>query len=293
MSLADNIERSVEQLNITTRAETDQRILDDAFAALERSVKRQSLSIGLGARRRIIRIRMARMVAAAAVIIVAFALFLNSSAKDIKLNDIYQAMANVQNICITAFEPTTTEPMQIEWVSQSLNVNMFRIGEQFILLDVPNKLRMMKNVSSGIVKTQMLSGEILSRVEQAAVQRFGLFPFSNMSDISSAQWSRIEDPQAEAVVPGTRVYELTWDRTSAASGLIGLRKWRVFLDKKTNLPVRTEWYPKRQPEDKFEFETFYVVTYPSEKQIRTLISDTFGAAALQPHQPEYRGTPLN
>jgi hypothetical protein len=302
MSLADNIERSVEQLNLSTRAETDRHILEDAFAALEKSVKMQSSFIESGARRRIIRIRMAQFAAVAAVIIVAFALFMNSSVKEIKLGDIYQAMGNVQNICITTFEPTSSEPMQIEWVSQSLNVSMFKIGEQFILLDIPNKMKMTKNISSDSVNVEMLSGEILSRVKQAASQRFGLFPFSKMSDISDQQWARIEDSQVEAIVPGTRVYELNCEQTATSSGLLNLRKWRVFLDKKTNLPRRTEWYPKRQPENEYEFETYDVVTYLSEKQMQTLIRDTFGPAALQPHQPghigtpfqpEYRGTPLN
>ncbi len=293
MSLADNIERTVEQMNITTRAETDKRILNDAFAALETSARKQSSSVGPVAQRRIITIRRVWLAAAAAVIIVGFALFFDLPAKDIQLSDIYQAVANVQNICITTFDPTANEPMQIEWVSQTLNIGMFRIGEQFILLNVPNKVKMTKNASSEFTRTQALSATIITRVKQAASQRFGLFPFSGTSDISSAQWSRVEDQLAQAVMPGTRIYDLTWSEADTTSGSINLRKWRVYLDKKTNLPRRTEWYPRRKPEDEFEFESFDIVTYPDENQIRTLIRETFGAAALQPHEPEYIGTPLN
>ena len=68
MNLADNIERSVEQLNITTRAETDRHILEDAFAAFEKSVKMQPSFVTSGTGRRIIRIRIAQFAAAAAVI---------------------------------------------------------------------------------------------------------------------------------------------------------------------------------------------------------------------------------
>jgi hypothetical protein len=292
MSLADNIERSVGQMNITTTPQTDKRILNDAFAALEKSARKHPLSVRPVARRRIIGIRVAEM-AAAAVIIVGFVLFFNLPDKDIKLSDIYQAVANVENICITTFEPTSNEPMQIEWVSRTLNIDMFRIGEQFILLDVPNKLKMTKNASSEFARTQALSGKILTRVNQAAGQRFGLFPFSRISDISGAQWSRVEDPQTQAVMPGTKVYDLKWSETNTASGSINLRKWRVYLDKKTKLPRRTEWYPKREPEDEFEFESFDIVTYPDESQIRTFVRDTFGAAALQQHEPEPIGTPFN
>ncbi|MBN1804370.1 MAG: hypothetical protein JW837_03895 [Sedimentisphaerales bacterium] len=293
MSLAENIERSVEQLNITTRAETDRHILEDAFAAFEKSVKMQSSSVTSGTGRRIIRIRMAQLAAVAAVVLVVFALFLDSSAREIKLGDVYQAMGKVQNICITTFEPTSAEPMQIEWVSQSLNINMSRIGRQFVLLDIPNKLKMTKNISSGSVEVEMLSGDTLSRVERAAVQRFGLFPFSNITDVSDAKWTRIDNSETEIVMPGTRVYELSLEQTKIASGLINLRKWRVFLDKNTALPRRIEWYPKRRPEDDYEFETYDIVTYPDEKQIQTLIHSTFGATALQPREPGYIGTPLN
>ena len=42
MNSADNIERTIGQLHMTTRAETDKRILDDAFVALEKSAQEQS-----------------------------------------------------------------------------------------------------------------------------------------------------------------------------------------------------------------------------------------------------------
>ena len=67
MNPADNIERAVEQLHITTRPETDKRILDDAFAALEKSAQKQSPHVGRSARRRTLRIRIAELAAVAAV----------------------------------------------------------------------------------------------------------------------------------------------------------------------------------------------------------------------------------
>jgi len=41
MSSADNIEREIAELNLTTRVGTDKRILDDAYAALGRAVHKQ------------------------------------------------------------------------------------------------------------------------------------------------------------------------------------------------------------------------------------------------------------
>jgi hypothetical protein len=152
---------------------------------------------------------------------------------------------------------------------------------------------MTKNLSSDSVKTQTLSGEMLSKVKQAAVQRFGLVPFSKISDISGARWTRLEDSDIEAAVSGTMVYDLTWPETNTASGEINLRKWRIFWDRSTNLPKRAEWYSKLQSEDEYKFETFAVLTYPSESQIKVLIRETFGPAATQPRDPGYIGTQPN
>ncbi len=293
MNFADNIELAVKQLHITTRADTDKRILDDAFVALEKSVREQSFLVGRSARPKTLKIRIAELAAVAAVILVIFALFFGTSTTDVGLGEIYQVMGAVENICITTFEPVKNEPMQIEWVSQTLKIDMFQIGQQLVLWDIPNKVKMTKNIYSDSVKTQILSGEMLSKVKQAAVKRFGLVPFSNISDISGAQWTRLDDSDTGTVVPGTKVYDLTWSEKNTASGAINLRKWRIFWDRSANLPKRAEWYSKLQFEDEYKLETFAVVTYPSDRQIQVLIRSAFGSASNQPRDPGYIGTQPN
>ncbi len=73
--------------------------------------------------------------------------------------------------------------------------------------------------------------------------------------------------------------------------MIRLRKWRIFLDRDTKLPKRAEWYSKLQSEEEYTFETFSMITYPTENQIQVLIRNSFGAAATQPSEPEFIGTP--
>ncbi len=291
MNLADNLERAVEQLHITTRAETDKRILEDSFVELEKSARNQSPDGRFGARRKTLRIRIVELAAVAAVIVIFITLFLGTSATDVRLSEVYQAMGAVENICITTFDPAKYEPKQVEWISQALNIDMFRIGDEFVLCDIPNNIKMTKNLSSGLVKTQTLSVEMLSKVRQAAGQRYGLIPFSKISDIPNARWTRVEDSELEAAIAGTRVYDLTWPQANIASGSIELKKWRFFLDKDTNLPKRTEWYSKLQSEEDYNFKTFTVITYPSESRIQDLIQDTFGTTTPQQREPEYRGTP--
>lgn len=292
MNPADQIERTIERLHITTRAETDKRILDDAFTALEKSVQKQSPYIGPSIRQRTLRIRVAELAAVAAVVLVIFALFFGRPAAEaVALGEIYEALGKVQNVCIASFTPPANEPVQIEWISQTLNVSMFRLGEKFVLWDIPNRVRMIKYLSSDSVKTEMLSEEMLAKVEQAAGRRFGLVPFSDISDVSGARWSRVEDSEVETTVSGTKVYELTWLGKDSTSDAIGSRKWRVFVDTHTNLPKRAEHYFKLRPQEEYKFEKYEVITYPSGGQIQALVKKTFGPAESRPGEPEYMGTP--
>ena len=292
MNPADHIERTIERLHITTRAETDKRILDDAFATLEKSAQKQSPDVGCNARRRTLRIRIAELAAVAAVIVVVFALFFGTRVTEtVALNEIYEALGKVENVCIATFLPPANEPVQIEWVSQTLNIDMVRFGEQFVLWDIPNKVKMIRYLSSDSITTTAITDEMLAKVEQAAGRRFGLVPFSDISDVSGARWSRVEESKVAAAVSGTKVYELTWPQKETNSETIELRKWRVFVDIHTNLPKRAEHYFKLRPQEEYKFEMFEVITYPSGGEIQALIHKTFGSALRQPGDPEYIGTP--
>jgi hypothetical protein len=57
------------------------------------------------------------------------------------------------------------------------------------------------------------------------------------------------------------------------------------------LPKRVEWYAKSRAEDEYTFETFTVVSYPSQSEIQDLIRNTFGLHPDRPDEPEYIGTP--
>jgi len=292
MNPADQIERTIERLHITTRAETDKRILDDAFAALEKSAQKQPPHVGRSARRRTLRIRIAELATVAAVILVVFALFFGTRLTEtVALNEIYEELGKVQNVCIATFLPPANEPVQIEWVSQTLNIDMVRFGERFVLWDIPNKVQMIKYLSTGSITTTAITDEMLAKVEQATGRRFGLVPFSDISDVSGAQWSRVKDPEIEVTVSGTKVYELTWPQKETSSETIESRKWRVFVDTHTNLPKRAEHYFKLDHEEDYKFEKYEVITYPSEDEIQMDIRKTFGPSAGRPRQPEYIGTP--
>ncbi|MFC1677830.1 hypothetical protein ACFL3G_12320 [Planctomycetota bacterium] len=68
------------------------------------------------------------------------------------------------------------------------------------------------------------------------------------------------------------VYDLTWpDKTDANRPVF--RKWRYFIETKTNLPRKVEKYYKLAPEDNYILEETLVVSYPTTEEIKSVIKD--------------------
>ena len=68
------------------------------------------------------------------------------------------------------------------------------------------------------------------------------------------------------------VYDLTWpDRTDANRPVF--RRWRYFIETKTNLPRKVEKYYKLTPEDNYILEETLVVSYPTTEEIKAVIED--------------------
>jgi len=68
------------------------------------------------------------------------------------------------------------------------------------------------------------------------------------------------------------VCELTWpDRTDVNN--IVYRRWRYYIETKTNLPRKIEKYSRCDPNDSFTLEETLVIEYPTDEQIRQVIKD--------------------
>ncbi|MHC4532740.1 MAG: hypothetical protein ACYS6K_02205 [Planctomycetota bacterium] len=297
MNSADNIERTIEQFALTTRAETDKRILEDAFVVLEKSAQEQSHHIARSARPKTLRIRIAELAAVAAVILVFFAFFFGTpAAKAVTLEQVYQALGKVKNICVSSFGADKSEQYQQVWTSKTMNVmlieGMKEGQKEYVLWDFPARLIRSKFVFSDLVRTDDISADMFTKMKKSMTGTFGLIPFSDIKDAPvESQWNRVEDPNVSAIVPETEVYELTWPQKSATGNGIKFIKWRFFLDTVTNLPKRVEWYSKLTSEAEYKFDTFFVITYTNESQIQTLIRNTFGWVPVQPRDPGHIGTP--
>ena len=291
MNQVDKIERRIEQLHLSTGAATDKRILTDAFVTLSRGLKEERLGIW----RTIAMSRVTRPVAAAAVILIAVGFLLTLLDGNVDtIDDFYETLDGVRNACATSFKPGQTDPFQQVWTSQSLKVRLFKTGvgekAQFALWDIDSKSKMMLYLST--VETQPLTEEELTAMEKSISLSATLTPFSDMKDVPmSARWTRVIDPAVVAVIPGSAVYDLVWIQPVATSEKGAHKKLRVFVDAGTHLPRRVESYGKSEPEQQYTLESFIIVTYPSEDEIKDIVASTFGSPGTRGDGPEYIGTP--
>ncbi|KPK45041.1 MAG: hypothetical protein AMJ65_01125 [Phycisphaerae bacterium SG8_4] len=292
MNPADSIERRIEQLHISTGAETDKRILDDSFAAL---------GVGLlqpqgGIRRLIFGSRIAGPVAAAAAVTLVAAVLLVSLPQrgSDTVEEFYRTLSGAENVCVSTFAAGQTSPQQQVWTSHSLNVRLFKTGSgdqaRFALWDVPSKVQMTMYLSE--FQTEPLTEERLAEIEKSLASLSGVTPFADVKDVPKrARWSRVKDPAAVAVISGCAVYDLEWLQQGTISEVGTYRRWRVFVDAKTHLPRRAESYAKSESEQEYALEYFIMVTYPSESEIQDIVAGTFGPPSSRTGGPEYIGTP--
>lgn len=293
MSSADNIERAITELNLTTRAETDKRILEDSYAALGKAVNKQKPITGIVVWSMVIRNKFAIPAAIAAIILLAFSLFVNVGTDNaISTEKIYKVLSQVENIHISTYLAGQTKPDQQVWASQTLGVKLFKTEldnqEQYTLWDTKNSIKMVKFLSSNSIRTEPITQQMLADLEKSAVDSVDMVPFSDRNDIpQEAQWIRIDDREVSSVVPGTKAYELNWIAKSTDSPLVLHKKWRVFAEDRTGLPKRIEWYSKTGPEGDYGFEKFVIITYPGENEIQDIIRDIFG----RQDDPGFIGTP--
>ena len=82
-------------------------------------------------------------------------------------------------------------------------------------------------------------------------------------------WYRTRPPN------NVRVYDLTWaDRTGGdKGGDVVYRRWRYFVETKTNLLRKIEKYSKLDLSGDYTLEETLVISYPTDDEIREVIKD--------------------
>jgi hypothetical protein len=217
-------------------------------------------------------------IAAAAMLLISV-LFLNTpAAKAVGLSQVYEAIAKIKNVCIARFEAGKTEPHQKEWVSQTMNIRMFQNTggeEEFALWDIANGVKKARSFASLEVERTEPSPELLKKCWDAVGNSFGLMPFATMADVpKDAQWTRVDDMEIAAVVPGTEVYDLTWVEVNNDRQFP--QRKRYWVDPKTGLPRRTDYYRRESSEPEYELIMMVEVECPTDSEIQALMRTWFG-----------------
>jgi hypothetical protein len=204
--------------------------------------------------------------AAAAVIVIGLALLFNvPAAKAVTIEQIYKAIENVKNVFITS-------SAQKIWASRSLNIYMTKTGKESVLLDLTNRLIMVKNFDTGSIETSPLSTEMVTETKKMLAGFLGLVPFDDMSVPENAEWNSIGNDDLGTATKATEIYELTWlDRTH--TGVTIFNKWRFFVDPKTYLPQKTESYRKTAGDNEYTLSSRMEVKYLSDSEMEAAVKE--------------------
>ncbi len=220
--------------------------------------------------------RIGAMATAAAVIFIV-AIFLQNTptAGASALEKIYNAVAAVRNVHIASFVPDDQQPVQEKWVSRTLNIYMIKTAEKYVLCDIAGGVTKIKNLDTGTAETDKLTAEDISDVEKKMGGSIGLMPFYSISGLpENAEWNRVADEDLETYTEGIEVYDLVWTR-KGYDGFLIFNKWRFFVDSKTNLPERTEFYQKLPADNEYVLISSMKIEYLSDTEMQTTVEEVF------------------
>ncbi len=212
-------------------------------------------------------------IAAAAVIFIGLALFLHiPAAKAVTLDRIYKAIEKIKNVHISSFVPDKKEPIQEQWVSRTANTYILKTENESVLWDFQNCVRKSKQSGADSVATSLLSSEMIIKIKETVDGFWGLVPFDDLSVIpKDADWSPVTNKGLK-LTDDVEIYDLTWT-VKTYDGSVSFRKWRVFIDLRTNLPKRTEFYRKSAGDIEHRLVSIKVVEYLSDIEMQKVIKE--------------------
>ena len=215
-------------------------------------------------------------IAVTAVILIGLALLLNTpTAKAVTIDQIYKAIENVKNVYISSFVPDKTEPTQEIWVSRTLNIYMLKTGKELVLWDVSNVTKKIKYADTTVTEKTPLTDDSSASIERKMSGSLGLMPFYDISEIPpGAEWSQVTDEALTTAERDIEVYDLTWVR-KRYGGSDEFLKWRFFVDSKTKLPQRTEFFEKLPAGTTYDLTLVKKVEYLSDSEIQKVKDVSF------------------
>jgi hypothetical protein len=207
--------------------------------------------------------------AAAAAIILAALLLFNAptTARAVNLGQIYKALGRITNVYSVMFDVEKKEPTQKILVSQVSNVMLSISEKECVFYDIKNKSQNIKDLNTGLITTVKMDNHVRTKFQEMMKARWDLLPSDDIfKRYPDAKWERVPNENVESPIPDTEVYDLMWTEKKFAS-----RKWRGYVDRKTHLPQRIEWWLKLAEEEEYKLETYTQVSYPTTVDMKAII----------------------
>ena len=206
--------------------------------------------------------------AAAAVILIGFALFLNTSSAEADIRvKISNAIEDLTGVYISTYSPDRTKLIQENWISHTLKIYMEKIGSEFVLSNINTGLRKTKNLDTGEVNISQLNQNAKAYIGQRINRSLGLMPFYDISKLPRGyEWLPVNDHPKAA--EGFEIYDLKWTVQKNQ-----LMKWRFFIDPRSFLPKEIEIYRTSIDPSDGSVETVMLIESKSDSQIREVIQD--------------------
>ncbi len=293
MNPADDITDAIRRMHVTTRPQTDRRILNEAFAALDAAVAGGMSVSGPG---RVFTLRLRHFAAAAAaVLIVGLGLLVvTTGSRGIAVQEVLRAVEQTPNLRIARYAgDDMSQPAQNVWVSRDRKLKLYdtRDGRHraYVLWDAEHGVRSFRQPASDLVARHAMTSESRIRAERSMTGLLGLLPFDDANAVpAGAQWVAV-DTGPDSPVADARAYDLTWTDSGQA------RRYRFYVEPREKLPVRIERYVADAARGAETMDLAQVITASSETEIQSLIYSVFGpydpSIELPPTPPAFIGTP--
>ncbi|MCK4751840.1 MAG: hypothetical protein KAS75_00235 [Planctomycetes bacterium] len=219
--------------------------------------------------------RLIKPAAVAAVIILVAVFMLNTPVvRAVDLGQIYKALEQIKNVYFTTFVSGSSESTQEVWISQALNVKIFKNKSQSVLWDFANNFRKTKDLNTNSIIVTELSNDILTKIKKTMEVPWGLLPFEDISAVpEDAKWQKVTGENIDSTIVNTEIYDLTWVEKKLGGSLF-YNKWRGYIDTETKLPMRVEQWRKRTGEEEYELLTITKIAYLNSLEIQTTINNT-------------------
>ncbi len=181
----------------------------------------------------------------------------------------------MSNIHIKSFVTRRAIPVQEELVSRSLNLYIENSDDGLVVWDIEKGVKQLQDPESNSIRIETLSPKSVSELKQEITGLFGLVPFNKLSDLPrNATWHPVSEISDKTPLATSDVYDIEWvDQKNMTIH----RRWRLFLDPKSKLPLRTEYYLKR---DKAEYQlmSFKIIEHITDDKINAYLQE----AGLKP-----------